>query len=105
MFVIIIRNAAIDIYRRNKKSSEYCETYEDSKAVTETDFFEKFQYEQLRAAIGKLSAESQDAIYLSCIEGYTAGDMAKMLGISKAAAYKRIKRAKNALKQILEKGD
>lgn len=103
LFVIIIRNAAIDIYRHNKRNSEYCETLEDNKAVVETDFFEHFEYTRLRKAIGELSEESQDAVYLSCIEGYSPKEIAKMLDISVAAAYKRIKRAKNALKRILEK--
>ena len=103
LIVIIIRNAAIDIYRHNKKSSEYCETLEDHKAVVETDFFEHFEYTRLRTAIGELSQEYQDAIYLSCIEGYSPKEIAKMLDISVAAAYKRIKRAKNSLKQILVK--
>lgn len=96
-FVIIVRNIAIDIYRKRHREAaiEYIEALcgFETQTAYETDF---------DAAIARLPQQQRDILYLYHIYGLTVKEISKLLGISKAAAYKRIERAAKQLKGIYE---
>ncbi|NLD45682.1 MAG: sigma-70 family RNA polymerase sigma factor [Clostridiaceae bacterium] len=96
-FVIIVRNIAIDIYRKRHREAtlEFIEElcgYE-TQAAYETDF---------DTAMAQLPQQQRDILYLYHIYGLNVKEISKLLGISKAAAYKRIERAAKQLKEIYE---
>lgn len=96
-FVIIVRNIAIDIYRKRHREAavelieELCGC--ENQATCETEF---------DAAMAQLPQQQRDILYLYHIYGLTVKEISKLLGISKAAAYKRIERAEKQFKQIYE---
>lgn len=96
-FVIIVRNIAIDIYRKRHREAtiEYIEALcgFETQTAYEMDF---------DAAIARLPQQQRDILYLYHIYGLTVKEISKLLGISKAAAYKRIERAAKQLKGIYE---
>lgn len=100
-FVIIIRNASINIYNGNKRRTERTTELDDSTPM-KSDFFEKFDLDDLKNAILKLPQIYKDVIYLQHIYGFTVKEISKMLGISKETVWKRTERAKKILKSILE---
>ena len=99
--VIIVRNAAINIFRENEKDSKNTEPLNDSKASVETNFFEKYDLDALKDSIGELPIIYQDIIYLYYVQGYSTKEICKMLGISSGAVWKRVERARKLLKQVL----
>ena len=96
-FVIIVRNIAIDIYRKNKKKDEIS-FVDDIEVKNSNDNVS----EELEFALSLLSRPEKDILYLYYIYGCTVKEISKLFAISQAAAYKRIQRAKSHLKEILE---
>jgi RNA polymerase sigma-70 factor (ECF subfamily) len=104
-FVIIVRNASINIYNKNKRNSENCESYDDNQISVEMDFFEKFNHQQLVKSISELPMIYKDIVYLYYFKEMTAKEIAKMLRITPETVWKRVERAKHMLKEQLVKGD
>lgn len=96
-FVMIVRNIAIDIYRKNKRhsSAELTEDIEDN-------VFEDYETEALREAMRKLKDTDRDILIMTYIHGYSAKDASKMFGCSEDAVYMRLRRARKRLKELLE---
>lgn len=101
--VIIIRNAAIDIYRRNKKvgiGNELTENIAD-----EGDFSDIIiAREMMFSVVKQLPAEYKDVLFLYVYEQRTAKETAKMLKISENDVWVKAHRAKTMLRKLL-KGD
>ena len=97
-FVIIIRNISIDMYRKNKQLSE--NIYFDDEISD--SYFDEFEQNNLKHSIERLNDTDKDILYFHYIYGYELNEISKLLGISKTAVYKRLQRAKQNLKQILE---
>lgn len=51
----------------------------------------------LEASLNQLSVEEREVIYLNCVEGYTAAEMAPMLGKPRSTVLNLLSRAKNSL--------
>lgn len=96
-FVIIVRNISIDIYRKKHREmtepiiEELCGSNMQSEFSSDLDI-----------AMSTLPPQQRDILYLYHIYGLTVSEISKLLGISKAATYKRIERSAEKLKQILE---
>ncbi len=59
----------------------------------------------LEAALGKLSAVSREAVYLHYFEGYTAKEIAGLLGKTERAVLKCLSRSRGKLKEYLSEED
>lgn len=96
-FVIIVRNIAIDIYRKRHReaTAEFIEELCECKT-------QEIYASKLDISMSELPQQQRDILYLYHIYGLTVKEISKLLGISKAAAYKRIERAAKQLKQIYE---
>jgi len=103
--VIIVRNASINIYRKNKKDSEHLAEFDDNQPTINVNFFENIDRDELIQAISKLPLIYKDVLFLHYINQYTTKEISKMLDISINTVWKRIERAKKLLKQELEKGE
>lgn len=102
--VIVCEHTALDIYRKNKRTSESIAGFNINEIVDEA-FFEPVEYTDLYAAIKMLPDIYKDVIYLYDIMELSAKDTADILNISTDAVYQRAARAKGLLKELLEKGE
>lgn len=100
LLVIIVRNAALDKYRANKREVPLDSPDEKTGAFS-TD---SYTFDSVRSAISELKDEYRDILMLRFVYGYSVKEITQILGISADNAYKRIQRAKAELGKILENG-
>ena len=91
-----IRNLFYDKVRRSKLIAfESLEKMESAiPAISTTSFGVKMD---LESSLNQLSAEEREVIYLNCVEGYTASEMAPMLDKPRSTILNLLSRAKNNL--------
>lgn len=99
LLVIIVRNAALDKYRANKRIV----AVEEPDTETGTVYNDSYSFDSVIASIGQLKDEYRDVLMLKFVYGYSIKEMTDILGISADNAYKRIQRAKSELARIIEK--
>ncbi len=98
LLVIIVRNAALDKYRANKRVV----AVEEPDIETGTSYNDSYSFDSVIASIGQLKDEYRDVLMLKFVYGYSIKEMTEILGISADNAYKRIQRAKSELSKIIE---
>ena len=92
----IARNLCIDFIRRQKlKASGLVERAATSRSDSK-------ECPELEAALAKLSEDYRLALMLYYFGGQSAESVAEALGISKAAVYTRISRARKQLRKLLD---
>ena len=98
--VIIVRNAAINMYNRRKRhpavpieEAAFCAAEEKLERTDDLD--------SLAKAVLKLPAIYKDALKLKYVQEFSNAEIAGMLGISEAAVRKRLERARRMLEEIL----
>ncbi len=101
--VIIVRNAAIDIYNSNKRSAENNTVFFDESITVDVDFFENIDYDELVKTITRLPQIYKDVIFLHYVQDFSTKEIAKMLDISSDTVWKRLERARRLLKEMLER--
>ena len=87
-------NKSKDFLRANKRRRAFVRNYQPP---TQTN-----PYDEVFEALDKLSELDRNAIYLHYYEGYTAKEIAQILGGNERAITKRIERARKKLKVFLE---
>ena len=105
--VIIVRNVAFDILRKQKRSKEtMTDCYDDSIPYEEANF-ENITIEEacqrIIKCIGRLSKGYPDILYLKMKFDYSNKEIAELLGISQENVKTRLSRARKALKIELKK--
>ena len=98
-FLRILRNEAYTILRERRKVFET-----DDLPEQPTPPFEPAQALDLHAAIGKLSADQRNALYLK-EQGYSLEEIADVMQVPVGTVKSRLSRAKNTLRTILEEND
>jgi len=105
--VIIVRGLALNLYKKRGKVVDV--PIEDLEG---TEFFavddpqlELFEYEDLYPVLDELPVIHRDMIYLMYFEGLSVREIAKRIDITERAVQKRIERARQALKNVLERED
>lgn len=63
------------------------------------------QYLDLESVLQKLPSEDREIVYLHYYEGYSAGEIAEMIGKNETAVFKRLSRSRKKLKSYLEGGE
>ncbi|OPZ21351.1 MAG: ECF RNA polymerase sigma factor SigR [Firmicutes bacterium ADurb.BinA205] len=99
LLVIIVRNAALDKYRANKRVV----ALEEPDIDTGTYYTDSYSFDSVIEAIGHLKDEYRDVLMLKFVYGYNTREMSDILGITSDNIYKRIQRAKAELARIIEK--
>ena len=87
-------NKSKDYLRVNKRRRALIRNYQPPEQVS--------PYGEVFEALGQLSELDRNALYLHYYEGYTAREIARILGGSERAITKRIGRAREKLKVFLE---
>ena len=60
--------------------------------------------QEVEAALSELPPIYRDTLYLRFVDGYGGRDIARTLGISEAAVWKRLERGKKLLAELIERG-
>lgn len=101
--VIIIKNTSIDIYNKNKKSSENTCILDDCHEIqTDDNITKEIDYQNLVDSIKSLPDTLKDVLYIRYVIGHSTKNTADLLGITADAVYKRIHRAKKMLAQNID---
>lgn len=101
--VMISRNTAINMYNSNKRRAKHSETLNES--IDYISDYSQEEYTELVDAIKSLPQIYKDALFLYCLQGFSAKETAKMLGITAENVRQRVSRAKQLLREILERGE
>lgn len=98
LMVIIVRRVALDIYNRRKKRGEA-----PLDTLYETGAEDVPGEDGVTAAILRLPALYAETLELRYVQGFSAKETAKLLGLTEAAVQKRLTRGKELLRESLEK--
>lgn len=107
--VIIVKNVALTMRKKllnlgfdeEDEENEELNGYDD----VESSVFEKISVEKITNAILSLPETYRQAVYLSVVYEYKAGEIAKVLDISQEAVRKRLQRGREILKaKLIEMG-
>jgi len=102
--VIVIRNAATDILRKEKRfiadhDAEYTEIADVENIETISD------YNLLKKAISSLSEKEQEMLYLRCIMNMSFREIGTILNIKEGTARQRMSEARNSLMKKIKGED
>jgi RNA polymerase sigma-70 factor, ECF subfamily len=92
-----LRNVFIDDYRRRRKI--LFQPLGELDPATEGPHPERD--EALERALGLLKDEEREMVYLQAVEGYSAGEIASLVGRPRGTVLSKIHRAKQRLRQLL----
>ncbi len=98
--VIIVRNAAINMYNSRKRHSAV-PIEEAAFCIAEEKLERTDDLDSLAEAVLKLPVIYKDALKLKYVQGFSNSEIARMLDISEAAVRKRLERARRMLEEIL----
>ena len=102
--VIIVKNAAIDIYNERRKMTEisFDEAYETDGRYADSALDARLDYEELLEVIDQLPEIYSEALYLSYHLGLSVNEIAASLSLSVSAVKLRLMRARQKLRALLE---
>lgn len=103
--VIVTRNIAIDLYRRNKKKidvDELSEVTPDTEHDVEREVFGKYGCEELNEALSRLPDAQREVLIMRYFHNDSIENISDTLGISSEAVRVRLHRARNALYGLLK---
>ena len=109
LIVRVIKSAAIDIYRKNKKKGNCAIEQEEEWIVDAHNPIETYLAslsagETLKCISEKLSSEEKKLIQLRCYYGMPVSDIGQMLHISEDSVYKRLSRIRSRVKKMMMEG-
>ena len=99
---IVTRSVSLDILQKEKKISSFGNIEE--ARITDIDVFERIAVEELCSKIKSLPDIHKDILELKVYYDLSDKAIADILGISNQATRKRLQRARNALREILNEG-
>lgn len=102
--IIVIKNAATDILRKEKRlitdhEAEYTEIADVENIETISD------YNLLKKAISSLSDKEQEILYLRCIMNMSFREIGNILNIKEGTARQRMNQARNSLMKKIKGED
>ena len=92
------RNVVGDSYRRRDREREGMRTLAAATDIPDTSF----QNVDLRLALRQLPAADREILELFYWDGLSASEIAEVVGCRTSAAWKRLSRARDALRSLLE---
>lgn len=105
LIVIIIKSVSKDMYRKKKRENTVFleDTY--SEPVSDDFSLQAFSLENVVAKINELPEIYRDVMVLKYLEDFDNREIAKLLEIKESLVRKRLERAKEMLKELLERGE
>ncbi len=97
----VIRNRFIDIWRKKKKVEmvEY-DTVPEQSGIN-SDPHDALLLEKVHAALEHLSPKEREALYLQCMEEYSASEISEITGQPRGTVLSLISRGRKRLKSLL----
>ncbi len=105
--VTVIRNISVDMF--NKKTRIPLEELDEDKSYVDNQFpfedsmIEKVSRDELKKFIKSLPSLQRDVLTLRCLMGFSTAETAEKLKISQSAVKKRLRLAKEAIREYLRK--
>lgn len=103
LMIIMVRNVAINEYRRKKRKNQIFISEEMIFEVPELWIYDKYEIEtenELARILLQISPIYRDILTLKYIDEYSNYEIAKLLNITEVTVRKRIERAKKKLKKL-----
>ncbi|MBR6627254.1 MAG: sigma-70 family RNA polymerase sigma factor [Lachnospiraceae bacterium] len=102
--IIVIKNAAKDILRKEKRFITVPET--EYTEIADVENIETIlAYNMLKKAISSLSDKEQEILYLRCIMNLSYSEIAHTLNIKEGTARQRMNQARNSLMKRIKGED
>lgn len=106
LIVRVIKSAAIDIYRKNKRESVSVpieeNTWIEDKHNAIESYLSSVSVESLLQKIDRQLPDSyKDVVRLRCYYGLPIAEISKVLGISEDNVYQRLSRARKTIKNLM----
>lgn len=101
--IITIRNASYRLYNKEKKHF-YNDIHEEMRDIPSADEFNDYNVADLSKAISELEEKYKVAITYFYYYGHNADETAKLMGVSRNAVYKYLRKAEQILFEKL-RGD
>lgn len=98
----IVRNTAIDQYRRNHRQNQWMLEQKEPEIDTCTSIQSVEDREFIQQLLQTVPAEYREIIKLRCYYGFSAKETGTILGISEGNVNKRLERARKLLTDRLE---
>lgn len=102
---IVVRNAAIDIYRKEKRdasvSFDEIEEFEAAAVDISDEVLSEINYEKIVGAIRALPEKLAEPLYLFHVRGMSIKEIAEHICGSEEAVKKRLQRARKSLRETL----
>lgn len=100
----VIINTAINHYRKKKKEHEVeIPMTEGTDAALSDDIFDKMGASEIVKLVNQLPEKAKMVLKLYAIEGYKHREIADMMEITEGTSKSQLNRAKELLKEMLEK--
>jgi RNA polymerase sigma-70 factor (ECF subfamily) len=98
--LVASRVALSELRRRSRKRQAELLSEPASELDQERRLEARQRLRCLKQALARLSSERAEAVYLRDVEGYSEGEMSRLLGISETAAHSRVVRARRQLRSL-----
>ncbi len=108
LLAVIVRNVAVDMFRKRIKAAaptELTDDIQDTAPDTESEAIGNITKRELVAFIKTLPENQREILELTCLCGLTYEQAARYLGISGNTAYQRIFRARTAIKKFMKEAE
>ena len=102
--IIVVKNIAIDIYRKRQKNVIVDVPEDDDANISEVErkVLESSEYDILNKVVGMLPETQRNVLILKYYHDMTTADISAMLGVTASAVRTRICRAERKLAKLLE---
>ena len=102
--IIVVKNIAIDIYRKRQKNVIVDVPEDDDADISEVErkVLESSEYDILNKVVGMLPETQRNVLILKYYHDMTTVDISAMLGVTASAVRTRICRAERKLAKLLE---
>ncbi len=97
----VIRNRFIDSWRRKKSVQMQSLDTASEQVGNSTDPDDKLLLEKVYEALEELPPKEREALYLQCMEEYTASEISELTGQPRGTVLSLIFRARNKLTELL----
>ncbi len=97
----ILRNLFLSEYRKRKREVEDTDGFHAAKLMTLPHQQVHLDFEDLRAALAKLSVDHREALLLVLAQGMSYEDAAEICGVAVGTIKSRVNRARHRLAELL----
>ena len=103
--ITVIKNAALDTYKRNQRSNEILYFTDSSEEMENADTCDPYGSSEVEELMEKLPDKYHEVFKSIAVEGYSVKETGLRLGITEENVRKRYSRARKMLRDMYERRD